>query len=293
MQTPPFELRKVRDLGEVINDTFVFIKLNIKPLLKAYLVICGFFIVASLASNIINQIRMLDAVEEGLLYTSGNPLSKILNPLYFLAIIFRLITYMMLELTAIGYIAAYAQKGGIAPTVEEVWSYVKYYFFRVLGASIVVGLIVGIAFLFCVIPGVYLWPMLSLVMPIIMIENGEFGYAMSRSFSLVKDNYWMTLGVLFIMLIIILAGNMIFTVPITIFTIGSLFTTGHKLSYTGSILALIASHVCMVFYMLISIAVTLNYYSLVEKKEGAGLMERINSIGQKDNNSSDHSSEQY
>ncbi|MGN6569372.1 MAG: hypothetical protein ACTHJ0_15535 [Flavipsychrobacter sp.] len=293
MQTTPFELRKVRDLGEVINDTLVFIKLNLKPLLKAYLVICGFFIAASLASNIVNQIRIFNVIEEGALYTARNPLTSILNPLYFLAIIFKLITYMMIELTAIGYIAAYAGKGGMAPTVEEVWGFVKYYFFRVLGASIVVGLIVGIAFLFCVIPGVYLWPMLSLVMPIIIIENGELGYAMSRSFRLVKDNYWMTLGVLFVMLIIVIAGNMIFTIPISIFTIGSLFTTGHKLSYTGSILTMIASHICMVFYMLISIAITLNYYSLVEKKEGAGLMERINSLGQKDNNTSDHSSEQY
>jgi hypothetical protein len=293
MERPPFELRKIRDLGDVINDTFLFAKQNLKPLLKAYVVICGFFIVASLASNLVNQANILSNMEDGYIYSRGDIFANFLNPLYFVAMLLTLLTHIFVQLVAISYIAAYASKGGQAATVAEVWGFVKYYFFRVLGSSIVVGFLVGIAFLFCLIPGFYLWPMLSLVIPIMVVENGGLNYAMTRSFRLVKDNYWMTLGVLFVMLIIVVACSMVLELPISIFTIGSLFATGHKLSFTGTMLTVIAGHICIVFYMLIYIAITLNYYSLVEKKEGTGLMERIDSLGQKDNNASGHSTEQY
>lgn len=293
MERPSFELRKIRDLGEVINDTFLFAKQNIKPLLKAYVVICGFFIVASLASGILNQINLLDGMEDGVMYNQQDIWSRLLNPLYGLSLLFKALTYIVIELTAISYVAAYASKGNVPPTVEEVWNFVKYYFFRVLGCNIVVGFIVGLGFLLCVIPGVYLWPMFSLVIPIVVIENGGLNYAMTRSFHLVKNNYWMTLGVSFVMILIVLACKMIFVLPISIFTIGSFFASGHKFSYTGTILTIIADHICLMFYMLLSIAVTMNYYNLVEKKEGTGLMERIDSFGQKDTDTRDHSSEQY
>ena len=38
------EFRKVRDFGEVISDTFLFMKQNFKPLFKAFFYLCGFFL---------------------------------------------------------------------------------------------------------------------------------------------------------------------------------------------------------------------------------------------------------
>ena len=38
----PLNLRKDRDFGQVINDTFTFISQNFKPLVKNYLLFVGF-----------------------------------------------------------------------------------------------------------------------------------------------------------------------------------------------------------------------------------------------------------
>ena len=53
-----FELRKVRDFGELISDTFLFVKENLKPLLKATFQICGFFVLAMLVLSVMQQLNL-------------------------------------------------------------------------------------------------------------------------------------------------------------------------------------------------------------------------------------------
>jgi hypothetical protein len=140
-----------------------------------------------------------------------------------------------------------------------------------------VGLLIGFAL--CLIPGFYLWPAFSLVVPIIVFENTTLGYAFSRGFQLVKGNYWSTLGVLVISVIIVYVAVMIFVVPLSVLNVGSMLAAGHKLNSTYLILTSVATHICYVFYMMPMIAISLCYFSLTEQKDNTGLLDRINNLG--------------
>ncbi|HEY4194580.1 MAG TPA: hypothetical protein VGM63_03535, partial [Mucilaginibacter sp.] len=61
------ELAKPRDFGEIINDTFTFVRQNFKPLLKYFFVICGFFILISTALAVLTQIKVIR------IYSDFNP----------------------------------------------------------------------------------------------------------------------------------------------------------------------------------------------------------------------------
>jgi hypothetical protein len=54
----------------------------------------------------------------------------------------------------------------------------------------------GIGFLFCIVPGVYLWISWTLVVPVVLFEEGRGRGALSRSRALVRGRWWPTCGVL-------------------------------------------------------------------------------------------------
>jgi len=298
-----FELRKIRDFGEVINDTFVFTGQNWKPLLRAYAVICGFFIAGSLIVSTLNQLKMTGYINNG--FTNaihsgtspfgayGNNPFRMFGVEYFLAIIFSIFAFISIYLTTLCFVALYREKGNIAPNVEEVWSYFKFHFFRVMGSSLLLWLGLCIGFVLCIVPGFWILPAFCLVMPVMVFENTTLGYAFSRAFQLIKDNYWTTLGVIIVSGIITYIGMAVFILPLSILNASSLLFGEHKFNTTYLILTSIASHVCYMFYMLPTIAISISYFSLTEQKDNTGLMDRINSLGSNDQPLDQFPTEEY
>ena len=212
---------------------------------------------------------------------------------YFLALIFGILSYTSVSLTTFSFVTLYHQKGNIAPTVDEVWGYFKFYFFRVMGSSLLILLGLMVAFVFCIVPGVWLWPAFSLIIPIMIAENTSLGYAFNRGFQLVKGNYWTILGVLIISVIVVYVIIMVFVVPISLITTGTMVATGQKLKATYLVLVSVATHICYAFFMLPYVAMAICYYSFTEQKDGVGMLDRINNIGNTDDTNSQLPSEEY
>jgi hypothetical protein len=164
---PKIELLKVRDFGEIISDTFVFVRENFKPLLKCFFIFCGFFIVATAIFSVLQQLKMYGAITDvttmgpRALFGTSSPFAKLFTVEYFLAILLLLITYFAMQVTVFSYMALYKQKGNIQPSTEEVWGYFKYFFLKVVASSFVVVILLLIAFVLCFIPGIYLYPIMS------------------------------------------------------------------------------------------------------------------------------------
>ena len=279
------EFKQPRDFGQIINDTFTFVRQNFKPLIKTYVIFCGIFVLASMIAmllqqyksvNVINSAGSVGATRSGI-FGSRN----IFGAEYFLSIIFSLITSVSMSTAILSYIAIYVRKGNVIPTTDEVWTYFKYYFFRIFGSSIPLALMLIVGFVFCLIPGFYLLPFVAMVFPIIVIENGEFGYSFSRSFKIIKDNFWLTFGALVIIWIIVYACMSAVILPTSLFSMIGLFT--HKSPHMSLILTMITTvlqSLCQVFAIIPIVTVTLCYFSLVEQKENTGLMERIATFGE-------------
>jgi hypothetical protein len=72
----------------------------------------------------------------------------------------------------------------------------------VLVTSFVVALAVGIGFLLLFIPGVFFMGMFAVAIPVVVIEGKDVGAALSRSWELVKGNFWHALGTVVVAFVI-------------------------------------------------------------------------------------------
>lgn len=273
------ELRKMRDFGELVNDTFLFTKQNLKPLFKSVIYICGFFFIALVATSVLYAMSVQDLVKKGDVVSS--PLQAYGWELA-LSMVFSIVFYSSFILTIFSYINLYLEKGNIAPEVDEVWAHVKFFFWKVLGALVLLIILNMIGFVFCILPGIYLWPITSIILAIIVFENSPFSLAFSRGFKLVKDNWWVTFGALFIVTLIVGAISLVIVLPATLLSAGSMLVSKTPMTTSMTMVSTVLQSLTMVFMVLPLITVALSYFSLAEAKDGAGLMDKVNMIGQND-----------
>lgn len=279
------EFKKLRAFGEIINDTFLFIKQNFKPLLKVLLYFCGFFILASTVASIMQQLEAkqltIAAAGDGNLFGITR-FKQLFTFNYLLLFIFSMASTSAMYVAVLSYIAVYIQKGKVAPAPDEIWAYFKYYFFRVFSSSIGLSIFFIFCLLFCLIPGIYVFPAMSLFFPVMVLENTSFLYAFNRSFKLLKDQWWVTAGAILIIYVIAYASMSLASMPVIILTMISVFTKGAKgLSDTVIILSAVVQHLSYVFMIVPIIGSTLCYFNLAERQESTGLMDRINQLGEK------------
>ncbi|ACU02460.1 MULTISPECIES: glycerophosphoryl diester phosphodiesterase membrane domain-containing protein [Pedobacter] len=283
--TEKLEFKKLREFGEIINDTFLFIKQNFKPLLKVFVYFCGFFIIAGTVTAVMQQMEVKQVAFGNA--GGGNPfgvsrVTQLFTINYLLVFVFSMASYTSIYVAVLSYIALYMQKGKVAPTPDEVWAYFKYYFFRVFFSSIGITFFFVFCFLLCLVPGIYVFPAMSLFFPVMVLENKGFTDSFSRSFQLLKEQWWVTAGAILIIYVITYASMSLASMPAILLTMVSVFTKGaNGLSNTVIILSSVIQHLCYVFLIVPVIGCTLCYFNLAERQESAGLMDRINQLGEK------------
>jgi len=281
---PKVELNKVRDVDEIISDSFLFFKQNWKPLIRSYFAICGLFLVAGLASSLLNQIIPDPDTD----LTGG-----VFTRYYLLGAIFSFIGQVLIQILTLSYIVIYKEKGNQPAELNEVWGYVKFYFFKIFSSSVLCAIMVGIGFVLCIIPGIYLFPICSFMIAIMVLENTTFGYAFDRAFVLIRNNWWRVFGSLLLLAIVISIISMAVVIPaLAIAGLYSMissvnFLTIYKIPLT------IATHLIQVVYVIPAIGLALCYYSTNEQKEGTSLLARIEAFGNRDGAENGLTSEEY
>ncbi|WP_129718384.1 hypothetical protein [Pedobacter sp. SYP-B3415] len=285
MQAPRVELKKTRDFGEIVNDTFVFIRQNFRALVRVFFMYCGIFVVAGMISMIFQQIKAVQYYNDIITKKDSPGVFDSFSQFgleYIGALLSMWFTYTLMTVSTIAFIGLYVEKGRVVPGNEELWLRVKNTFTATLGASVIWFILLAIGSLMCVIPGIYLFPVCSLFYVVLVIEQSSFGEAWNKSFRLIKNNWWTTFGVLFIMYLVAYFSTTVITLPATIINMIGLFSKGKpELSLTFTILATVLQYLCQVFLILPVIASCLSYYSLSEGKDGVGLMERISQFSDK------------
>ena len=82
----------------------------------------------------------------------------------------------------------------------------KQNFFNIIIYALISSVIIAISVAMCVIPVFFVFPLLLLGYPILLFENATFSEALSKSFSIAKDNYGTFLGAAFLGFLISIAG---------------------------------------------------------------------------------------
>jgi len=295
---PKVEFNRTRDFGEIISDSIYFVKQNFKALFTPLLYINLIFILGSMASGILIQVKtigLMGAERAGSLGAfGGGALLAGFGVNYALYFLFYFISFTIVQLVTLCFIDLYRKNGNVAPSKEEVWTACKAHFWRFALASFLLTILVSIATMLCFVPGIYLFPIASLVYAIIVMDEAPFDQAFTRAFTLIKDNWWKTFGTLFIVWLIAYFSVGLVALPGTLMTMSGFFLgESSSLALTGSILTVVVQSFGMLVYSLPTIALALCYFSLSEEKEGTGLMERIENLGTHNDTGRDLPDEEY
>lgn len=280
------EFKRQRELGAIISDLFKFVRLEGKELGLLILKITGPAILVMIVSYIYYVQSTLGNFNNILIQQDFSSTFFIPVLLLFGSV---LVFYALLYCTAFLYIKSYIQNEGIV-NPEEVKTGVKQYFWSLVGLNVLVGIIVGVGILLCIAPGIYLGVCLSLSFPILIFERNDIGAAISNSFKLIKDEWWITFASLIVIYILYYVVSMIFQIPQLFYFLIKGFTMSNEMSgnpfdivdwvsITLDVIAMLAGYLLFTF-VLISIA--LIYFHLNEKKNYTGTIETIDKLGERD-----------
>jgi hypothetical protein len=282
MAEPKIEFRKIRDFGENLSDTFLFIKENIKSLLASLLAICAVIMLAQAVCSGIYQSRffsIFDQLRKGLNDDPYQKFTDIFTFEYFLTILCAWLSHIAIQVTLASYIKVYVTEGNGAPRVEQVWNVFRRNFLKIFLYSIPIFILTAVGFIFCFAPGVFLAVVFVPFAIIVVVEDANFGYAFKRCFDIVSDNFWISLAIYVVAGMVYYFCTLIVGVGVGLVVAVFSFLSTRSVGTTVGILSSVLNIFSEFFYIIFFVSAAFQYFTLIEKKDGAGILERIDQIG--------------
>jgi hypothetical protein len=294
MDHPKIELRKIRDFGENLNDTFLFLKQNLKPLLAAYFAIVGIFMIAQAIANGMYQSQtfgVFDKIRKGI-PEDGNSFGNIISAEYFLYIILSWLTLIVAKVLVSVYIKFYLENNGAKPGIDDIWHLFKRYIFKGLVFSIpILGLIL-FGLVVCILPGIYLFVVFVPFQFILVIEDESLGGAFNRCFELIKENFWISLATYLVSYMVYSFSAMIIGVVVGLVAGVLTYLSTESVGATAGFFSSFLNIFSLVFYIIFLVSACLHYFNLAEIRDGSGILQRIQNIGEQPAHF-DNNQEQY
>lgn len=311
------KFRKERNFSEKLNATFAFISEQFKPIGTNILLIAGPFALLAGICYSLYQSYTFDAAFSGNLGTAAQSAPNVglmglgvLGMLVFSMIAFTLVVAIMMQ-----HIRLYIAEGHSRINTEFMWRNIWKDFFSVLGTSVVIILLFSALMAAIFIPLVLLAagsgsgavaiglatlsflffiflisPAFLLLYPIRSIEGKGIFQALIRLFRLISGKWLSTAGLVIMMYIIQMVIATVFALPMYVLIfMKAMHATDPEAalqvsSSTENILFSLAGGFSMLgsfaLYGLVMIAVTFQYFNLVERRDATGLLERIDTFGE-------------
>lgn len=267
-------LRAVRPFGDVLGVVFEFIQLNYRTLLQSVVFIIG---PVSLLRSFLTT-GFTSVFDEYDPYAAGSGLStmSILIPLLVVTLTLSAFTYVLANAVVHVFV-----RDGRPAGVREVWLVMREHFVMVGITTLGVAVITALGLVVLLVPGIWIGTVLSLMLIVRIEEDLDFGQAMSRCFELVKGHWWSTFGLLLITGIIAYMISIACSIgPVLVLSLLRDLDLPSTLGRITEILIMLVTELISVAgYSIVLIAAAVQYYNLVERVEGVGLMERIDHIG--------------
>lgn len=280
------EFKKKRELGEILSDTFAFLRSEFKPFFTVFFKIVGPYLVIMLICYGLYMYQFGDLFNFNLERTGSIP-GTLLFFLVGAAFVISLVaTYVLSQATTLYYIQSYTENHGNT-NFDDIKKNVYASFWSFIGLGFLVAFCIGVGFMFCLIPGIYLYVPLILSFSILVFKNKGASDAFSYSFTLVKDHWWMTFASLFVVGIIVTVAGYAFALPSTLYTYmkmgifsGEVDAENFNIVDPLSLLLGTISTLAQFLLNIISVvAGALIYFDLNEKKNFTGTFERIKNLG--------------
>lgn len=274
------DFKQERDFSSLLNATFAFLKQEFKPLMKLLLIrLAPFFILIGLFTAL-----SMDNISSNI---GSNPFA-IFSLYYVGQMLTTLIMFIYLQSLVLHYIKHY-NSDSTEPREEYVKNNAMSRVFELFGINLGYGFLAGVATLFLIIPGIYVFVIYSLVYVITILGDGESG-VFSKSAELIKDHWWETFGGIVIIFIVHSIISNIFALPSTILFMTD-GMTGFSQILQGNVATSDSSLVLNILFSIIAafgylsgiimyIYLSFHYYNLKERKEATGLLDQIDQMEQ-------------
>jgi len=313
----PIEFQKARDFSNKMNATFEFLKQNFKPFFKSLLYIAGppmlvgSVLAGSLYSGYFGFIGNMSR-------NQGNPDvftdylgSPVLWVEITLAVLLMFLSGVMIVSVVYNYMLEYDTKKSNVIDVNTIWERVRsslpmyfgtvflYWILLIAVYILLIIVIVGAAAIspwlaFFVGVAVFfglMYTIVSLSLLFIIRAHEKIGFfeAVNRCFTLIRDKWWSTFGLLVILSLIQSTISSLFLIPWYInFVVSMLHSIDGNPFQEPSLTQELINNIFMTLYFIVSfllyslplVALAFQYFNLVELKEAKGLLSRINTIGQ-------------
>lgn len=270
MEQKEIRFQKVRDLSQVMSDSFDFIKQEIRPLSRVILIYVLPFVILYAGAQVYFQRNVLSH------FDISNPESIMANigPFYlnlFVFLFFGVFIQSLLAGTYYTYIEAYIKYGKNGFALSDISGHFFSNSLLALGAAFVFVTASFIGALFCVAPGIYLANSLSLSMFIVVFQKNGISQALSRSWRLVKFQWWNTLAINILGILIVYAVSLVFSIPAMIVGVAGNFAaaaTDSPLNYPNWywVLTAISSAVTTILLIIPFTFQAFQYFNLEERE---------------------------
>lgn len=266
------DLWQSRTAGEVISAAMMFLRVHSGTLGKSLLVIAGLPV---LSVNLFIWYFLHDRV-----FMAGTSFFDV-----HLAVITgycRLfITAAMMQAIISRYMVLYAERGNRPVSVGDLWASLRTSLPALLLYPFAATVMIGFMFFFLWLPGIYMTVPLSILLPVVMREDLKFFDAVSRGFQLVKHDWWLVFGSLFGA--VALAVGLSFAVAIPEIVLGGsrrlLLETSEQAGWLTTAILVLRWLIGIATMVVPAMVASVQYFNLVEKQEGVGIIDRIATIG--------------
>lgn len=285
--SPKIDFYKKREFSDTLNSTFMFIRENGWPYLKVQLLIAGPILLILYIFTSKYQMSFLGMTER---MQEDGFLGEILN-LYGIAFLSTVVTGSIIPTLSYGYLKAYEHNRPEDITVAKVTQGFGKRYFSMLGFIIIALILVLFSSLFLILPGIYMFTVLSLGFAIVAFEDANPFTAIGRCFNVIKDHFFNTLLLVVVVGLIAYVVSGLFSIPqaimFFIWSFSSLqegtVNTAEMPAYMQAlsvVFSVFQTFGTIVAYSLVYIALAYQYSNLIERRESRGLMSRIGSIDQ-------------
>jgi hypothetical protein len=313
MDQEKVNLRQVRDFSETFNASIKILRQNFKLFFQCLLFIAGPFVLISSIAGAFYQASILRAYTPSYMLDPLNFLKQ-LGFAWVLFILSAIISNLAIMGTVFSFLMNYQESGPGNFTVADVGKtlrknigniilvFLVLFLFAIIAFAllgfIIAGVmmsstILGILFVFFLMLGMLviapplLWQFSAVYLVKMLEPKGVFeSYAQVRR--VMKGNYWWTWVIIFCAFLAVMIVGFVFALPQGAYQMVIMFSAMRGGTGETSVVFLVIVTICTfcttLLQSVIHIVNGVHYYSLAEKKDGQGLMERINEIGNAPNN---------
>lgn len=293
------KLRHVRDLGDIINVTFRFIKENFRELGKGLLYILGPLVLVGSMLSYYAQSQMVDNLFDPASFDPNNPFeiySDLFGSAYLVAILVGFLIQILFAAVVFTYVDLY--RNGEAGTITPgyLWAETRSRTLTITGLTLLLGLFGILSALIMIIPclgalawivGIcYILPIVWLVYPSRLLDIDSIGESFSHTRELVRGSWTPAFGAALVAGLIAITIAAVFSIPSALvgFTSGLMSGTNTEPGGVSNVFmaaGVVLGYLGYVAYAIPLVASCFQYFSLAEKAEGTGLGFQVDMIGRK------------